>query len=53
MGCYGESCAIKGKDRQLGPFNKNGMEKSRDWGRWLGRRYGPFGNGMWILHVSQ
>jgi hypothetical protein len=30
-------------------MNKNGADKARDLGRWLGKRYGKFDHVMWIL----
>jgi hypothetical protein len=48
-GCCGEGWAGKEKDGTPKPMNKNGAEKSRDLGRWLGHRYGKFDNVMWIL----
>lgn len=48
-GCCGEGWAGREKDGTLKPLNANGAEKSRDLGRWLGRRYGRFDHVMWIL----
>ena len=48
-GCCGEGWAGKEKDGSPKPLNKNGAEKSRELGRWLGQRYGKFDNVMWIL----
>ena len=48
-GCCGEGWAGKEKNGALKPLNANGAEKSRELGRWLGRRYGKFDNVMWIL----
>ena len=48
-GCCGEGWAGKEKNGELKPLNANGAEKSRELGRWLGRRYGKFDNVMWIL----
>jgi hypothetical protein len=48
-GCCGEGWAGKEKDGALKPLNANGAEKSRAFGRWLGRRYGKFDHVMWIL----
>lgn len=48
-GCCGEGWAGKEKDGTLKPLNKNGPAKSRELGRWLGRRYGKFAHVMWIL----
>ena len=47
--CCGVGWAGKGKDGHLKPLNVNGPDKSRELGRWLGRRYGKFDNVMWIL----
>jgi len=48
-GCCGEGWAGKEKDGALKPLNANGTEKSQEFGRWLGKRYGRFGNVMWLL----
>ena len=48
-GCCGEGWAGREKNGALKPLNANGAEKSRELGRWLGRRYGKFDNVMWIL----
>lgn len=48
-GCCGEGWAGKEKDGRLKPLNANGAEKSRELGRWLGKRYGKFDNVLWIL----
>ncbi len=48
-GCCGEGWAGKEKDGRLKPLNANGAEKSRELGRWLGKRYGKFDNVIWIL----
>ena len=48
-GCCGEGWAGKEKDGTPKPLNRNGAEKSRELGRWLGKRYGKFDNVMWIL----
>ena len=48
-GCCGEGWAGKEKNGALRPLNANGAEKSREFGRWLGNRYGKFANVMWIL----
>ena len=48
-GCCGEGWAGKEKNGSLKPLNANGVEKSRELGRWLGKRYGKFANVMWIL----
>lgn len=48
-GCCGEGWAGKEKEGALKPLNANGPEKSRELGRWLGKRYGKFANVMWIL----
>jgi hypothetical protein len=52
-GCCGEGWAGKGEAGALKPLNQNGAEKSRELGRWLGRRYGRFANVMWILGGRQ
>jgi len=48
-GCCGEGWAGKEKDGSLKPLNANGAAKSRDYGGWLGRRYGKFNHLIWIL----
>ncbi len=48
-GCCGEGWAGKEKNGAFKPLNVNGAEKSREFGRWLGRRYGKFDNVLWIL----
>ncbi len=48
-GCCGEGWAGKEKDGHPKPLNANGVEKSRELGRWLASRYGKFSNVMWIL----
>jgi hypothetical protein len=48
-GCCGEGWAGKEKNGALKPLNANGPAKSRELGRWLGQRYGPFANVLWIL----
>ena len=48
-GCCGEGWAGKEKNGALKPLNANGAEKSRELGRWLGKRYGQFANVLWIL----
>jgi hypothetical protein len=48
-GCCGEGWAGKNKDGSLKPLDANGPQKSRELGRWLGRRYGRFQNILWIL----
>lgn len=48
-GCCGEGWAGRDKQQRPLPLNVNGMEKARELGRWLGRRYGHLANVMWIL----
>jgi hypothetical protein len=48
-GCCGEGWAGKEKDGSPKPMNRNGVEKSCELGRWLGKRYGGFNHVMWIL----
>ena len=48
-GCCGEGWAGKEKDGRLKPLNAMGPAKSREFGRWLGARYGKFANVLWIL----
>jgi hypothetical protein len=48
-GCCGEGWAGREKSGALKPLNSNGARKSRELGRWLGRRYGKFDHIMWIL----
>lgn len=47
--CCGVGWAGKEQDGSPKPMNRNGVEKSRELGRWLGRRYGQCENIMWIL----
>lgn len=49
VGCCGEGWAGQGKDGAFKPLNRNGVEKSRQLGRWLGQRYAHCSNVMWIL----
>ena len=48
-GCCGEGWAGTEDDGRPKPLNTNGVVKSRELGRWLGKRYGSFDNVMWIL----
>ena len=48
-GCCGEGWAGKEDDGRPKPLNKNAVEKSRELGRWLGKRYGKFDHVVWIL----
>lgn len=48
-GCCGEGWAGQDKDGRPKPLNANGAEKSREYGRWLGRRYGGFDHVIWVL----
>lgn len=48
-GCCGEGWAGKEKDSRPKPLNANGPVKAREFGRWLGGRYGKFANVLWIL----
>jgi Protein of unknown function (DUF4038)/Putative collagen-binding domain of a collagenase len=48
-GCCGEGWAGREKDGSPKPLNRNGAEKARAFGRWLGTRYGSFDNILWIL----
>ena len=50
--CCGVGWAGKEQDGSPKPMNRNGVEKSRELGRWLGRRYGQCENIMWILGVD-
>ncbi|WP_165227330.1 apiosidase-like domain-containing protein [Aquisphaera insulae] len=47
--CCGVGWAGKEKDGTPKPLNANGPTKCREYGRWLGRRYGRFPNVAWIL----
>lgn len=48
-GCCGEGWAGREKDGRLKPLNANGVDKTREFGRWLGKRYGKFNHVLWIL----
>ena len=48
-GCCGEGWAGVEKHGAPKPLNANGAAKSREFGRWLGKRYGRFANVIWIL----
>lgn len=48
-GCCGEGWAGRDKEKRPTPLNVNGAEKSRELGRWLGKRYGKFHNIHWLL----
>ncbi|MDB6135930.1 MAG: hypothetical protein JWM59_4173 [Verrucomicrobiales bacterium] len=48
-GCCGEGWAGKEKDGSLKPLNRNGEDKCRELGKYLGRRFGRFPNVMWIM----
>ena len=48
-GCCGEGWAGRADDGTLKPLNKNSAEKSRELGRWLGKRHRKFDNVIWIL----
>jgi hypothetical protein len=48
-GCCGEGWAGRSKGDQPAAMNVNGVEKTRDFGRWLGRRYARFDNLLWVL----
>ncbi|RIK81981.1 MAG: hypothetical protein DCC67_07725 [Planctomycetota bacterium] len=48
-GCCGEGWAGRDKQNRPGPLHANGPDKTREFGRWLGRRYGTFDNVLWIL----
>ena len=48
-GCCGEGWAGKEKDGRLKPLNVNGPEKARQWGRWLGERYGKHAHIAWLM----
>lgn len=48
-GCCGEGWAGQKKEGGLKPLNLNGEQKARDWGRWLGARYGGSKNVAWLL----
>lgn len=47
-GCCGEGWAGE-KDGKAKPLDANGVAKARDWGRWLGARYGKHQHIMWIM----
>ncbi|MBI1388898.1 MAG: DUF4038 domain-containing protein [bacterium] len=48
-GCCGEGWAGNNKDGSPKPMNVNGVEKCREFGRYLGTRYGRFNHIMWIM----
>ena len=48
-GCCGEGWAGKEKDGRLKPLNVNGPEKAKQWGRWLGERYGKHDHIAWLM----
>lgn len=48
-GCCGEGWAGKEKDGGPKPVNLNGVEKCRELGEYLGRRFGHHEHVMWIL----
>jgi hypothetical protein len=48
-GCCGEGWAGKDQDGQPKPLNRDGKQVCREYGRYLGKRYGSRTNVMWIL----
>jgi len=48
-GSHGEGWAGKEKDGRLKPLNVNGPEKAKQWGRWLGERYGKHDHIAWLM----
>ncbi len=48
-GCCGEGWAGEKKEGGLKPLQVNGLEKARQWGLWLGARYGKHPNMAWLL----
>lgn len=48
-GCCGEGWAGRDREGRPAPMNVNGPAKAREFGRWLGRRYGGFHHVLWIL----
>jgi hypothetical protein len=48
-GCCGEGWAGQTKHGQPAVMNVHGVEKCRDFGRWLGRRYARHNHLLWIL----
>jgi len=49
VGLLCQGGAGKDKAGRLKPFNADGVEKSRDSGCWVGKRYGKFNDLIWIL----
>ena len=48
-GCCGEGWAGLDADKHPKPLNANGAKKCKDFGEWLGERYGSRKNLLWIL----
>ena len=48
-GCCGEDYAGTDKQGNLLPLNRNGVEKARAYGAWVGQRYGDYDHIMWVL----
>jgi hypothetical protein len=48
-GCCGEGWAGRSDNGGLKPMNTNGPDKCRQFGRWLGKRYGKHPHLLWIL----
>ncbi|MDX9755863.1 MAG: glycoside hydrolase family 140 protein, partial [bacterium] len=48
-GCCGEGWAGKSKEGALKPMDKNGVAKCRQFGRFLGERYGRYPHIGWII----
>jgi hypothetical protein len=49
IGCCGEDWGGVYPDGRPKPIKANGKDKCRQFGRWLGERYGKFQNVMWIM----
>ena len=48
-GCCGEDYAGTDKQGNPLPLNRNGVEKARAYGAWVGQRYGDYDHILWVL----
>jgi len=48
-GCCGEGWAGKAKNGDSKPLNLNGEANAREWGEWLGKRYGKYDHIAWMM----
>ena len=48
-GCCGEDYAGTDKQGNPLPLNRNGVEKARAYGAWVGQRYGDYDHLWWVL----